>query len=148
MKITSTAFKHNKMIPREFSCQGEGLNPPLLISESPEDTKSLALVVHDHDGLEGDFVHWLIWNIDPKVPEIKEGWMPIDALEGVNDAGKVGWVPPCPSSGKHRYEFHLYALDTILDLLPTSNKSDFRDVIKGKVLAEASLVGVYEKAPV
>lgn len=148
MKITSTAFKHNKLIPKEYTCQGEGLNPPLNISELPDGTKSLALVVHDHDAPSGDFVHWLVWNIDPKVSEIKEGWMPVDAQEGENDAGKVGWIPPCPPSGKHRYEFHFYALDSIIDLLPTSNKTDLRDEMKGKVLKEASLVGFYEKTSI
>ena len=133
------------MIPKDYTCQGDGINPSLRIEEVPEGTKSLALIMHDHDVAGGDFVHWLAWNIDPKVPEIKEGWMPIDAMEGKNDAGQVGWIPPCPPSGKHRYEFHIYALDSILDLLPTSNKTDFRDEIKGKILAEASLVGFYEK---
>lgn len=146
MKITSTAFKHNKMIPKKYTCQGEGINPPLHISDLPEGTKSLALIVHDHDLPGGDFVHWLVWNFDPKVSDIKEEWMPIDAQEGKNDAGKIGWIAPCPPFGKHRYEFHLYALDSIIDLLPTSNKMDLREEMKGKILEEASLVGFYEKA--
>lgn len=149
MKISSTAFKHNKMIPKEYTCEGEGLNPPLTISEPPpEGTKSLALIVHDHDGPEGDFVHWVVWNIDPKIKEMKEGLMPVDAQEGKNDAGESGWVPPCPPSGRHRYEFSLYALNAIIDLPTSSDKHDLRKEMIGRILEETSIVGFYEKMPV
>ena len=145
MKITSTAFKHNKMIPKKYTCEGEDVNPPLSFSEIPNGTKSLALIMHDHDGAGGDFVHWIVWNLDPKVSEIKEGWMPVDAKEGENDVGKPGWIGPCPVSDKHRYEFRLYALDSILDLPLETVKVGFREEIQGKILAEASLLGLYEK---
>ena len=145
MKITSTAFKHNKMIPKQYSCEGENINPPLFISEVPIPAKSLVLILHDHDGPDNDFVHWVVWNIDPKIKEIKEGSLPVDAVEGKNDAGKDGWFGPCPPSGKHRYEFHFYALSSILDLPMTTDKKKLREVMQGKILEESSLVGLYEK---
>ncbi len=49
MKITSTAFKHGKIIPKEYTCQGEGTNPPISVADVPDGTRSLALIVRDHD---------------------------------------------------------------------------------------------------
>jgi Raf kinase inhibitor-like YbhB/YbcL family protein len=147
MKITSPAFKDGDMIPKKYTCEGEDVCPPLEISDVPRGAQSLTLMVHDHDAPSGDFVHWLLWNIDPKtVEKIDEGTTPIGAVDGMTDFGRAGWGGPCPPSGKHKYEFHLYALDSTLDLPAESDKTAFRAAIEGKVIEEASLAGFYEKA--
>ncbi len=134
------------MIPQRYTCEGENVCPTLMITDPPIDTQSFAIIVHDHDAQSGDFAHWLIWNIDPAVHEILKETTPIGATEGMNDFGAVGWGGPCPPSGKHRYEFHLYALDTTLELETTSKKEDLRNAIRGHTLEEASIVGLYEKS--
>ena len=68
----------------------------------------------------------------------------MDAQEGLNDAGEFGWLGPKPPSGKHRYEFHFYALNSIIDLPAESNKIDLRKIIKDKIIEETSLTGLYE----
>ena len=73
MKIQSKAFSNNGPIPKKYSCDGEAVNPPLLISDVPVEAQSLALIVHDPDAPGRDFVHWLLWNIDPSTEEISEG---------------------------------------------------------------------------
>lgn len=146
MKITSSAFSHRGMIPKKYTCEGEDICPSFEIIDASLDTKSFAIVMHDHDAPSGDFVHWLIWNIDPTVRTIVEGTIPVGAVEGVNDFGRNDWGGPCPPSGTHHYEFHLYALDTILELPATSKKENLRDVIKGHVLQETSITGLYEKS--
>jgi Raf kinase inhibitor-like YbhB/YbcL family protein len=146
MKITSSAFKNNEMIPSKYTCDDKDVNPSLHFSDVPEDTKSLCLIVHDHDAPGGDFVHWLLWNIEPSVAEITEAATIVSAIEGINDAGMVGWTGPCPPSGKHKYEFHLYALNEILDLPSDSSKTEVRGELGGKIIEEASLTGFYEKA--
>ena len=54
-------------------------------------------------------------------------------------------MPP-PGSGKHRYYFKLYALDCELRI-PTANatKSVVLDAMRGHILAEAQIVGTYER---
>lgn len=145
MKITSVAFNQNEIIPKKYTCQGENVSPLLEISNPPANTKSFAIIMKDHDALNGDFAHWLIWNIDPSVREIREGTTPIGSSEGKNDFGKIGWGGPCPPSGTHRYEFRLYALNTMLELPVSSDKIILRGKIKGYVLEEASIVGIYSK---
>ncbi len=145
MKITSLSFKDNTFIPKKYTCDGEDVNPSFEIFNVPLETKSLACIMHDHDAESGDFVHWLIWNIDPEVKKILESMTPVGAMEGTNDFGEVGWGGPCPPTGVHRYEFHLYALSTMIDLGMTGTKNDLRDLIDGYILDQASITGLYKK---
>ncbi len=141
--MKSKDFKENGFIPKKFTCDGENISPEIEIYGVPHHAKSLLLIMHDHDAPAGDFVHWLMWNIDPRCTVINENMTPIGALEGRNDMSEIGWKGPCPPSGTHRYEFHLYALDTMLDLQDSADKNIVRDVINMHVIDETSLVGLY-----
>ncbi len=145
MKITSTAFDHNEMIPKKYTCDGDDVNPPLEFSAPPADLKSFVIIVRDRDAKGGDFVHWLVWNINPIVREIRAATVPVGAIEGMNDFGQISWNGPCPPSGTHHYEFHLYALDKMIDLPATSDKNDLREEIKESILEETLIVGLYKK---
>ena len=143
LKLTSPAFENNKLIPAKYTCQGEDVNPPLEIGGIPNGTKSLVLVVDDPDAPMGTWDHWVMWNINPDTAEIKEGDVP--GVQGMNDFGKNNYGGPCPPSGTHRYMFKLYALDTELDLDESSHKSDVEKAMKGHILAQTKLVGLYKK---
>jgi Raf kinase inhibitor-like YbhB/YbcL family protein len=65
--------------------------------------------------------------------------------EGTNDFRKIGYGGPAPPSGTHRYYFKLYALDAKLDLKPGAKKDDVLGAMKGRVLAEGSLMGKYKR---
>jgi Raf kinase inhibitor-like YbhB/YbcL family protein len=143
MKLTSSAFAHGKSIPVKYSCEGRSVNPPLAISDVPPGTKSLALVVDDPDAPFGTFVHWLAWNILPGTKQISEGARNIGP-EGVNDARRIGYTPPCPPPGPaHTYRFKVYALDTNLDLKAGANRVQLENAIKGHILAQAELDGEF-----
>lgn len=144
MQITSPAFTNNQNIPAKYTCDGDDVNPPLVISEVPDKTQSLALVVSDPDAPSGNWIHWLLWNLDPKTTIIAENTPATGAVEGTNSFGKKSFGGPCPPSGVHRYFFKLYALDTKLDLASTSRDKDFETAIVGHVLAKAELLGLYE----
>lgn len=145
MTIESPIFSQNGMIPTRYTCEGEDIIPPLWIKDTPPNTKSLVLIVHDPDAPSGDFVHWVLWNIDPSTKEIKEKRVPLGAKEGLNDTGLSGYKGPCPPSGTHRYYFHFYALDIMLDLSNMTDKAGLRDAIKGHIIEESSLVGLYKR---
>ncbi|NQV04839.1 MAG: YbhB/YbcL family Raf kinase inhibitor-like protein, partial [Candidatus Omnitrophica bacterium] len=49
MKLKSPEFENNGFIPKKFTCQGEDINPALIIEGIPEGTKSLTLIVDDPD---------------------------------------------------------------------------------------------------
>lgn len=145
MQIKSTAFDNNGLMPSQYSCDGEGVNPPLQISEIPEGTKSLTLISDDPDAPSGDFVHWLVWNVDPATLEIVENSVPEGAVEGTTGFGNTGYGAPCPPSGEHRYFFKVYALDIELDLSSEAKKSDLEKAMEGHVLDKAELVGLYSR---
>jgi Raf kinase inhibitor-like YbhB/YbcL family protein len=145
MKLSSSAFENNQSIPAKYTCDGENVNPPLVIVDVTEGTQSLALIVDDPDAPGGTFTHWLVWNIDPQTTEITEGGIPSEATQGKNDFGKNGWGGPCPPSGTHRYFFKLYALDKKIDLSQSANKGDLEREIKGHILSQTQLVGLYNK---
>ncbi|MBN2087090.1 YbhB/YbcL family Raf kinase inhibitor-like protein [Candidatus Peregrinibacteria bacterium] len=143
MKIYSDSFKNNGQIPSKYTCEGENINPPLLIRDVPNNTKSLALIVDDSDAISGVWVHWIVWNIDPSTSKIEEGKS--IGIEGVTSFGDNGYGGPCPPSGTHRYVFKLFALDTILDLPDTTNKNKLISEMNGHIIDTAKLTGLYSK---
>jgi Raf kinase inhibitor-like YbhB/YbcL family protein len=145
LKITSTAFSHNGMIPAKYTCDGADMVPPLTIESVPENAKALALIVDDPDAPRDMWVHWVVWNIDPKTEEIAEGSVPHGAQQGMNDFRKLAYGGPCPPSGIHRYFFKLYALDTLLNLGKGATKADLEKSMKGRILAQAELIGQYRR---
>lgn len=146
MKITSTAFDHNKNIPSKYTCDGENVSPDLKISEVPNGTKSFALIVDDPDATGGlTFNHWIVWNILSELSEIKEGVVPKGAVEGVTSFGNIGYGGPCPGSGTHRYFFKMYALDVMLDLTKDSNKEKLQKAIEEHTIDYGELIGLYKR---
>lgn len=142
LEITSRAFKNEGNLPSKYSCDGEGINPPLHIENIPEDAKTLALIVEDPDAPKGVFDHWVVWNIG-LVSDIMEGSNP--GISGDNSAGKSGFHPVCPPSGSHRYYFKVFALDSSLDLPAGSKKKDLQAAMDGFIVAEGSIMGRYER---
>jgi len=141
MQLTCFAFNNRDELPPRYK---GNINPPLSIAGVPENAKSLALIMHDPDGVSGDYIHWTIWDIPPTTTEILEGNPPANALEGLTSAGKPGYIGPKPphGSGAHRYTFELFALDEPLDLLPTASLDTLRISINEHKIASTSLIGV------
>ncbi|MEK7187225.1 MAG: YbhB/YbcL family Raf kinase inhibitor-like protein [Patescibacteria group bacterium] len=149
MTITSPIFQSNEYLHERFTCDGQDKNPPLHIGEVPQTAKSLVLIVDDPDAPEGNFTHWLLWNISPETKEIDEGKNPDGSVEGKNGSGSVGYMGPCPPIGRaHHYQFKLFALDTVLDLAPGARQSEVESVIHKHILESAQLVGLYARSAI
>ena len=144
MQLTSSAFQHNSVMPSEFTCDGENIHPSLSISGVPANAKSLVLIVDDPDAPVGTWDHWIVFNIDPLIKEIKQNEQP-QGVAGKNSWGKVGYGGPCPPSGTHRYFFKLYALDTTLSLPEGSAKNQVESAMQSHILAKSELIGLYKR---
>jgi len=142
LTLTSPAFKPHQSIPVKYTCQGENVNPPLLIGNIPGGTKSLALIMDDPDAPAGVWVHWVLYNISP-TDRIAENSIP--GHQGINDFRRANYGGPCPPSGKHRYFFKLYALDEMLSLTGEVRRGDLLKAMEGRVLGKAELIGLYRK---
>lgn len=151
MKLTSPAFKEGEQIPRQYTCEGKDVSPPLQWEHAPEGTRSFALICDDPDAPVGTWVHWVIWNIPGKLNELPEGVVAKEQLadgtrQGKNDFRRIGYGGPCPPRGPaHRYFFKLYALNTVLDLRAGASKKDLLKAMEGHILAEAQLMGTYKR---
>jgi Raf kinase inhibitor-like YbhB/YbcL family protein len=149
MKLSSEAFKQNGKIPSKYTCQGLDINPPLAISDAPAGAKTLALIMDDPDVPERIrkdrmFVHWVVFNIDPKTHAIKEGATALGTL-GQNTGKMNRYMGPCPPDKEHRYFFKLYALDRTIALEEGATKEQLLKAMEGHILAQCELIGRYEK---
>ena len=150
MKITSTVFKNEAMIPAKYTCDGDNVSPPLAFSNVPPQTHSLALIADDPDAPAGTWVHWVIYNMPPSTNALAEN-VPIKevlldgSLQGKNDFQKIGYRGPCPPKGTHRYFFKIYALNTKIDLPPGATKRQLLAKMEGHILAEGSVMGKYTR---
>ena len=152
MTIASAAFQEGKEIPAKHTCQGGDTSPPLTWSGVPDKAASLALIVDDPDAPDPKapkttWVHWVVYDIPPSATGLPEGApsLPAGAKSGSNDWKRTGYGGPCPPIGRHRYFHKLYALDVVLPDLGAVTKADLLRAMEGHVLAEATLMGTFQK---
>ena len=152
--LSSPAFADNGAIPTQYTCEGADISPPLNWSGAPQGTRSFAIIVDDPDAPDPrapkmTWVHWVVHNIPDEARGLPEGassrGLPAGAVQGLNDWKRAGYGGPCPPVGRHRYFHKLYAVDALLEGLGRPTKAQLLDALKGHVLAEAQLVGTYQK---
>ncbi len=101
MKLTSPVFKEGGIIPSKYTCEGEGISPPLQISGAPKEARSLVLIMDDPDvpafiRPEKMWDHWILFNIPPETTEIPENSHPKGSSQGKNTGGQNAYDGPCP----------------------------------------------------
>ncbi|HEX6890389.1 MAG TPA: YbhB/YbcL family Raf kinase inhibitor-like protein [Chryseolinea sp.] len=142
LHVTSAAFRDKGNIPREYTCDGKDINPPLEIKAIPPEAKSIALIFEDPDAPSGTWLHWLVWNI-PIMQHIRANEVPGE--QGMNDFGRNDYGGPCPPSGTHRYIFKVYALDDLIDLTEGSTRNQLEDAMRDHIVAYGELQGFYKR---
>jgi len=154
LTLSSPVFSSNGAIPRAYTCEGVDISPPLTWQGVPAGTKSLALVVDDPDAPDPEaprliWVHWVLYNLPPEMGGLAEdvgaSGLPEGAETGLNDFGQAGYNGPCPPIGRHRYFHKLYALDVVLRDVEQPIKAQLMAAMEGHVLAQAELIGTYQK---
>jgi len=146
MKLESTSFKNGQEIPRKYGYKQDNVNPPLVIKDVPSETKSLALIMDDPDAMKAVgrlWVHWLVWNINPKTSQIKENSTPENSIQGKTDFGEIAYGGPAPPDKEHLYIFNLYALDSEINLKKGATKEKLEKAMKNHIISEAKLTGKY-----
>jgi Raf kinase inhibitor-like YbhB/YbcL family protein len=110
MVLSSSDFEDQREIPQRHGKKIENVSPQLWRADAQAETRSFALSVVDRHPVAGNYVHWLVVDIDPDVTSLRTGAagaaMPARSREVKPYAG------PFPPSGTHDYEFTLYALKT------------------------------------
>jgi Raf kinase inhibitor-like YbhB/YbcL family protein len=150
LQLTSSAFGEGQTIPKEHTGDGSDISPPLAWSDPPDGTVGFALVCDDPDAPRRTWVHWVLFNLPGELRGLEAGIAPAGMVaggtQGKNDFGTHGYGGPAPPQGKpHRYFFKLYAMDIRLTLPAGATKDQLLEAIKGHVLAEAHLMGKYQR---
>ena len=146
MILSSPTFENGGIIPQKYGYKHGNHSIPLKISEIPQGTKSLALIMDDPDamGAVGKvWVHWVLWNISQNTKEIPENTIPENSVEGKTDFDEIGYGGPAPPDKEHTYIFKLYALDISLNLKQGSSKTQVEESMKNHILFEARLEGKF-----
>jgi Raf kinase inhibitor-like YbhB/YbcL family protein len=154
LRISSPAFENGEAIPRKYTADGENISPPLQWVNEPPQTRSFVLIVDDPDAPDPrapqrTWVHWILYDIpagthDLPADAAKHG-LPPGALEGSNDWRRGSYGGPAPPVGRHRYFHKLYALDSVLPDLEYPTKARLLNAMKGHLLADAQLIGTYQR---
>jgi hypothetical protein len=152
LELKSDAFVSGQSIPAKYSCTGRNISPALTWNDPPAGTQSFALIMDDPDAPMGTWVHWVLYNIRADRRSLQED-LPITGKNidpeaifvGKNSSGTIGYDGPCPPSGTHRYYFKLYALDTLISLLPGASKETILKEMEGHILAQGELMGTFSK---
>lgn len=154
LAISSTAFNDNATIPRQYTCDGADISPPLAWTGVPQATRSFALIVDDPDAPDPrapqrTWVHCVLYNLPADARSLPENaakhGLPAGTREGLNDWKRTGYGGPCPPIGRHRYFHKLHALDALLADLEHPTKARLLSAMKSHVLAEAQLIGTYQR---
>ena len=146
--MTSRVFADGGMLPSVYTCDGKNVSPPLSFKNVPKTAHSIVVLVEDLDIPRGEFVHWLLYNIDPRI-SIEEGVIPKDSNQGINSEGKATYTGPCPPPGKtHRYHFSAYAVQNTYNFVRTPDAKKLKSVMKWQVLAKSTLTASYTRTSV
>lgn len=152
LQLTSSAFHDGGEIPARYTCEGQDISPPLTWSDAPANTRSFVLIVDDPDAPDPQaprmvWVHWVLYNLPPNTTGLPEAvkQLPSGAVAGITDFQRTNYGGPCPPIGRHRYFFKLYALDIVLADMGHATKAQVEHAMAGRVLAQAQLMGTYQK---
>ncbi len=151
MDLTSTAFKTGGSLPGKYTCAGENVSPPLHWEVAADGVQSFVVTVIDPDAPNGDFTHWVLYNIPPLQNSLEENFRienhrDWNAENGRNDFGNIGYGGPCPPVGStHRYYFHVYALDTRLDIGTGATRAQVIDRMQGHILDNTQIFANFQR---
>ena len=112
----------------------------------------LAMILDDPDAAHGPFIHWTIWNI-PAAARLPANVSPVDhppeipgAAQGLNSDREVGYVPPCPPRGSHRYYLRVYGLRAALQLPARASRKELEEAMKGEIVQYGEAMATYSRS--
>lgn len=157
LTLTCLSYNEKTSIPEKHAHRsvvgGKNVSPGFSWADPPVSTKSFALSVIDPHPVARNWVHWFVINIPFRERKLVEGAsrtnsLPPGTKELMNSFSELGYGGPAPppGSGQHPYVATLYALNVDqLSLGVDCNLRQFEQTIEGKVIAEATISGYYER---
>jgi Raf kinase inhibitor-like YbhB/YbcL family protein len=142
--VSSPAFAAGAAIPKQYTCEGDNLSPPLRWSGVAAGTAEVAVVVDDTDAPRGTYVHWVVVGLDPSATELAEAVVPPGARQVRNSAGTAAYTGPCPPGGPaHHYRFTVYALQRKAEAGSDASPEAAIQAIEAAATARGRLIGTF-----
>ena len=143
--VTSAAIDDEGMLRPEFTCDGDGISPPIRWDAGPAGTVEYALVLW-HEAPDRLKCYWVIHGIPADVTELAKE-TPGAGTIGLNDKGRAEYDPMCSRGpGVKTYHVTLYALSAKAKLPATgATRQQLLKAIAGLTLAEGTLTFDYER---
>ena len=150
--VHSNAFDDLDAIPEAYTGDGEDISPDFQLENLSEKAVSIAIIMDDLDvPWKSNYTHWVIWNIPAQsiIPEAIPHGESVASLGGAMQGvayGRNRYRGPQPPFGTHRYQFHVFALDSMLKLEPSAGKQELLSAMEGHVIQYGTLTGWYPRA--
>ncbi len=146
--LSSPSFDEGEVIPAKHCGRfiGDDISPALSWSTLPDGTSDLVLVIEDLDSPGATPRIHTIAAFAPMGGGLPEGALTPDAagirfLPARRGPGTYAGPRPLPGHGTHHYRFHLYALDSRVDVAEVADAERLPAALGGHVLASGSLTG-------
>lgn len=108
-------WENGSEINMRYTCDGEGVSPPLVWTPGPEQARAYGVVLSVAD--EPETILWAMADIPSQTRNLVEGLAPEGAISAVNSGGTVGYQPPCPNFGDaQEFELSVYAQQFPIEL--------------------------------
>jgi Raf kinase inhibitor-like YbhB/YbcL family protein len=164
MALTITGWADGTQIPPRFTQAAEQVSPELKWTNVPSGTQSFVVNMLDPDvsvmrGTETQ-PHWIVWNIPATATGLPEGMKPgaeqPDGIRQISATGPQYRGPGAAANGPlHHYTFEVYALDTKIDVSPSSatpaiaaaleTRAAVIKAMQGHVVGKAVYVGLFRR---
>ena len=145
LKVISSAIGSDGMLPKEFTCDGAGISPPVQWADAPAGTKAFAVSLW-HTAPDREKSYWLVYDIPASVSGLEKNSRNVGRF-GWNDKGRAEYDPMC-SKGPGVKEYHLtvYALSKAADLSNVEpTRADLLTAIRDTTLAVGTLTFRYRR---
>jgi Raf kinase inhibitor-like YbhB/YbcL family protein len=164
MILTTNGWPDGQQIPLKYTQAGEQVSPELEWKNVPAGTVSFVVNMLDPDvsvqkGTETQ-PHWIVWNIPSTaagLPEnVPHGAELPDGMRQISASGPQYRGPGAAANGPlHHYTIEVYALDTKVDVTPSTNaqpvtaaietRANVMKAMQGHVLGKAVYVGLFRR---
>jgi Raf kinase inhibitor-like YbhB/YbcL family protein len=139
-----TAWPNGAPIPARYTCDDADVAPAISWTAAPIDAAEIAVSMVD---LDADFVHWVMFGIDPTRTALGEDEVPPGAIQSTNDFGEDGYGGPCPPGGDtHTYLFTVHALNQQVEVADDASATEVVDLLNQTSILESSVSGTYARS--
>lgn len=150
LSLASSVMDDGGVLPATYTCDSDGISPPLSWSNAPEGTVEYAVVMHHEAGPDDIHWYWIMHNIDANINNVNanesQGSLGGNSVNDLNE-----YAPPCSKGpGEKAYTFTLYALSEVVDLSSETrvDRNTLLSAIEHITLESSELSVSYERESV